>query len=88
MLKELDNYDWGEVFKYAEPHECEILHKHGPESVLGSDACVSGFSREDVVEILAIDDGDNDGPDWVGVFRLQDGRFACIRAGCDYTGWG
>jgi hypothetical protein len=47
----------------------------------------SPFSRSDVIEILAAEDGENDGPDWVGVFRLRDGRYASVSAGCDYTGW-
>lgn len=71
------DYDWEEVFKYA-----------NPTPVLGSSASADPFSRADVAEIIAAVNGDNDGPDWVGVFRLDDGRFAVVSAGCDYTGWG
>jgi hypothetical protein len=72
------DYDWGEVFKYARP-ACPVP---------GSPASADPFTRGDVAEILGIANGDNDGPDWVGVFRLNDGRIAAVIAGCDYTGWG
>lgn len=88
MLSELDNYDWEEVFKYAEPKICEAGHHHGPTNVLFSNVSTDAFTRGEVETIIAMVDGENDGPDWVGVFRLKDGRFACIRAECDYTGWG
>lgn len=42
---------------------------------------------EQVAEVIASADGENDGPDWVGIFRMTDGRFAKVFAGCDYTGW-
>lgn len=45
------------------------------------------FGKDDVAEIIFIEDGENYGSDWIGVFRLQDGRYACLSAGCDYTGW-
>lgn len=47
----------------------------------------SGFTRDDVAEILAIEDGENDGANWIGFFLLKDGRYAFLSAGCDYTGW-
>lgn len=47
-----------------------------------------GFLRDDVVEILGLVNGYNDGDEWVAVFRLADGRYAALMAGCDYTGWG
>lgn len=45
------------------------------------------FTREDVVSIIAIEDGENDEASWIAVFELHDGRFAYLEAGCDYTGW-
>ena len=45
------------------------------------------FSREDVAEIIAYEEGQNDGDSWVGVFKLKDGRFGYVDAWCDYTGW-
>lgn len=47
----------------------------------------ASFSREDVVNIIAMKEGMNDEEPWVGVFELNDGTFACLSAGCDYTGW-
>jgi hypothetical protein len=79
MLDRLDNCDWEEAFKYAVTPE---------EAAPGMAISIEGFTREDVAEIVAIVDGENDGDDWLGVFRLADGRFAALRAGCDYTGWG
>ena len=42
-------------------------------------ACVS--------EVLAMAEGENDGDNWVGVFRTKGGAFLYVTAGCDYTGW-
>ena len=78
MLQELDDYDWEEAFMYA----------NEPEAVPpGADIGADGFGREDVIRVIALAEGENDGADWVGVFELRDGRFAALRAGCDYTGW-
>lgn len=77
MLKELDTYDWGEVFKYA-----------NPEPVMDEEIDCSSFTREDVAEILYQDDGYNDGESWIMVGRLKDKRYFFISAWCDYTGWG
>jgi hypothetical protein len=76
MLERLDNYDWEEAFAYA-----------NPQPTAGYTGRIDRFVREDVAEIIAIDDGENEGRDWVGVFHLKDGRFAFLSAGCDYTGW-
>jgi hypothetical protein len=45
------------------------------------------FTREEVSEVIAAEDGENDGDNWVGIFRLKDGRIGYLTAGCDYTGW-
>lgn len=47
-----------------------------------------------VTRVIAADEGENDGADWIAVVEL-DGtgwsegrkRFCVMRAGCDYTGW-
>jgi hypothetical protein len=92
MLSLLGDSDWKEVFKYGKPHpcdECGSEHQHpGPESIICSTIDCTKFDREDVDSIVAMVNGENDGADWVGVFKLKDGRYASIRAGCDYTGWG
>lgn len=41
----------------------------------------------DVAEIIAMDEGENEGANWIMVVRLKDGRFGFLSAGCDYTGW-
>lgn len=74
----IDDDDWKEVFDYADK----------PMAVLQADVSCEGFTREDVAEIIAIEDGENDESEWIGVFRLNDGRFAFLTAGCDFTGWG
>lgn len=79
-LAKIDDYDWKHIFEeYAS----------SPEPVQGDDAVsLDSFAREDVAEVLASDDGENEGPNWIAVVRLKDGRFAALSAGCDYTGWG
>lgn len=89
MLPELDSYDWGEAFHYADSprvdnSECPKKHVH---PVIFSKISAAGFTREDVDTILAMVLGVPDEESWVGVFKLKDGRFASLEAGCDYTGW-
>ncbi len=88
MLDRLNNYDWEEAFKYASPRICEAGHVHGPTAIILSTVATNEFTREDVDRIIAMKEGENDGDSWVGVFALKDGRFASLRAWCDYTGWG
>ena len=49
---------------------------------------VGKFTFQDVERVIYTVDGDNDGPDWMGVFALKNGSFGVVHAGCDYTGWG
>ena len=88
MFKELDDGDWAEVFKYAQPKICEAGHIHGPESTIFSTTDTSEFTRDGVLEIIGLDCGVNDDSNWIGAFLLKDGRYAFITAWCDYTGWG
>jgi hypothetical protein len=82
-------YDWEHAFQCCGPAEAEATTYNDPNvsAALGSSASAEPFQRFDVAEVLATSDGENDGLDWVGVFRLKDGRFAYLEAGCDYTGW-
>lgn len=73
---EISDYDWEQAFGFA-----------SPDPIPGYAGSITAFTRQDVETIIAKDDGANDGPEWIGVFKLRDGRFACLRAGCDYTGW-
>lgn len=72
-----DDYDWQEAFGFA-----------GKISVvLGETVGADGFGLDDIDAVLAADAGANDEARWVAIFRLRDGRFAYLTAGCDYTGW-
>lgn len=93
MLERLKDYDWAKAFEYAgvEPRdEKSYSSRDGQPNVspvLGWDGDASGFTREDVVEIVAMSDGAHDEQNWIGFFKLKDGRYAFLSAGCDYTGW-
>jgi len=80
MTKEelLESYDWEHAF-YEANQRRDAVGEYPPSS--------AGFTREDVADILYSDEGENDGAPWIGVFRLNDGRFLYVTAGCDYTGW-
>ena len=89
MLQELNTYDWASAFEYA--GEQGEYCTHGEPNLRSAhptgEVALTPFGREDVVEIRHIEEGENDGPDWVCVGRLSDGRWFALVAGCDYTGW-
>lgn len=81
-LEELkSDYDWEEVFGEGDGGNTDGT----VEGINGCDA--SPVSREMVVEVLAAVNGENDEDDWLGLFRLADGRFLVAEGECDYTGW-
>lgn len=86
--KELtDGNEWGAEHDWAEA--IHVACRDGIESVPpGTAHRCDPFALTDVVEVIAAKAGENDGPNWVGVFRLHDGRFIALTAWCDYTGWG
>jgi len=45
------------------------------------------FTFNDIKKIVFAEEGDNDGPDWLLIVELRDGRFGALHAGCDYSGW-
>lgn len=47
----------------------------------------ASFQPKDVKRVIAHDEGENDGPDWLAIGELNDGRWFVLSAGCDYTGW-
>lgn len=73
----VEDYDWGQAFEVSMP----------PRATEGYVGSLDPFGPTDVTEIIAADEGQNDGDSWVGAFRLADGRFVKISAWCDYTGW-
>lgn len=78
MSTALTGYDWEHVFVYAE----------NPNAALGEQLDTSKFTLDDVDEVIGIAEGENDGPGWIAVGRLRDGRWFRVSAWCDYTGWG
>jgi len=42
---------------------------------------------DDVKGIVHCREGENDYANWLYVLEMNDGRFAYVTAGCDYTGW-
>lgn len=89
---ELVGYDWHETFHFAgEEGSCSSggsvpeWVKPGEED---ADVSLAPFGRADVKHIIALQEGENDGQDWICVGQLFDGRFFVVRAWCDYTGWG
>lgn len=45
------------------------------------------FVVEDIEQVLAVYEGENDSEDWRWILQLNDGRFVFLKGGCDYTGW-
>lgn len=91
ILEALDTDDWEEAFKYASNPTFSCGHDHGmpaPAHPFDHSVAVTPFTRGDVAEIVAIVEGERDEENWVGVFHLTDGRYAVLRAWCDFTGWG
>lgn len=90
MIKEIDlpdlltDYDWSEVFGEGDGGNCD-----GPIQVVppGANVASTGVSRAMVAEVIASVNGYNDGDQWIGLFRMTDGRFLVAEGGCDYTGW-
>lgn len=74
-----ESYDWREAFAVADPVESVPP---------GTNHRTDKFRPDEVAEVIAAVEGENDGDSWVGVFRLSDGRFVTVSAWCDYTGWG
>lgn len=85
MLKELDDYDWAEVFGEGSGGNCSPIT---PQLVPG-DTKTSGatFSREDVAKIRGQVEGERDESSWIIYGQLKDRRWFFAEGRCDYTGW-
>ncbi len=84
MLRELNDYDWAEVFGEGSGGNCTPIIPDAHPAYTGS---LATFSREDVGAIIKMVQGENDGADWVVYGWLKDGRYFVARGSCDYTGW-
>lgn len=78
------NGDWAQVFA---DENWGNVSKDVEAVPPGAQVSTAGFSRNDVVEIIASHDGENEADDWVGLFLLDDGRYVAASGWCDYTGW-
>jgi len=78
------DYDWAQVFADENDGNVSKTVQVAPPGVGVSDA---EMTREDVQEIIAAVNGENDGNEWLGLFHLKDGRYLVATGGCDYTGW-
>lgn len=85
MLKELDDYDWAEVFGEGGGGNCTTILP--TINIDGKEIDESSFSREDVASIKGQVPGENEGPSWIIWGVLKDGRYFIARGSCDYTGW-
>lgn len=74
------DYNWQAAFEYNP----DGLVPSRTEGFTGS---TEPFTLDEIVEVIAVSEGENDGPDWLAAFRLQDNRLIFVNAGCDYTGW-
>lgn len=83
ILPELDTSNWEEAFKYA--HDQSTISLVVPDWKFGW--AKEPFDREDVRKIIALDEGENDGAEWVIVGQLRNGYYFSLFAWCDYTGW-
>lgn len=73
QLKE--QYDWIEA--------CEYMGNLRVAYQCSADVC----RIDDIAKVIMHEYGENDGPSWLLVGRLKDGRYFFLEAGCDYTGW-
>lgn len=84
-LEELiEDDDWAQVFADESFGNVDKTVHVVPPGAPVSDA---PMMRLDVTEIIAAVNGEPDQSDWLGLFRLNDGRFLVASGGCDYTGW-
>lgn len=83
--KLVDDYDWKEVFGGNEANNVKDKCDPCPPDADGLDLTPPLIA--DVVEIIAAVNGENDGEEWAGIFRLKDSRFLFATGWCDYSGW-
>lgn len=75
------------VEKYSGIRRDGTPYSGGFKSNWSEAAEYASWKPEDVAEVLAMEEGENDGANWLMVVKLKDGRYSFLSAGCDYTGW-
>ena len=99
--EELTGYDWDEAFGVAgdelgtggnfrakeTPNFAFKYNSADIRPAKETKVSLAPFDRRDIKKLIAYADGKNDGPEWIALMELWDGRFAYLEAGCDYTGW-
>ena len=79
--------DWEAAFEYAGHPTGYGMDNSSPDIIALGECNTAPFSIPDVAEVYKMDEGENDGPDWIMWGKLNDGRHFFLQAGCDYTGW-
>jgi len=57
-------------------------------SAFGSDGAGVADLLDQVCEVIAAQEGENDYASWIGLFKLETGKYLGLTAWCDFTGWG
>ena len=70
----IESYNWKEAFTYSDGRSLDD-DSHQP------------FTMKDVKTIIHMEDGENDGSNWIILVKLKNGLYGFLSAGCDYTGW-
>lgn len=93
MLKELDTLDWANVFGWAgEENGAKNTIGRRKAAVLPPAIRAPGESevvvtREDVAQVAYLREGEAGVREWVGCFKLKDGRWLFVAAACQHGGW-
>ena len=91
-----EDYDWGCAWEYGGKPSPNKRYDNakveynaaGSKPMLceGAECSTALCGAVDVSEVIHAREGEDDGPEWLAVVRLEDGRYAFLMAGCDYTG--
>lgn len=81
----LVGYDWDQAFAAAGIEEGHISADIRPARE--ASVPLTPFERRDIKTLVGYAEGENDGPNWLALGELWDGRWFFLSAGCDYTGW-
>ncbi len=77
LSKMMNDYAWCEAMAIAK----------SPYAVEGYTGPLTFNGWDDIADIVACDNGENDGRAWIALFQLKDGRYLWLSASCDCTGW-